>query len=75
MFEGQVQDPQVFITALRQFHEGEPSQRGQLANALSDAIITKRVDLAAVRQELLDSGTHELMETLERLTDLIQPYI
>lgn len=75
MFEGQVQDPQVFITALRQFQEAEPIQRGQLANALSDAIITKRVDLAEVRQALLNSGEADLMDTLDRLMDLIEPYI
>ena len=75
MFEGQVQDPQVFIAALREFHEGAAEARGGLANALSDAIITKRVDLAAVRHRLLDGGEHELMDTLDRLIDLIEPYI
>ena len=75
MFEGQVQDPQVFIAALRQFHEAEPKERGQLANALSDAIITKRVDLAEVRQALLDTGEADLMDTLDRLLELIEPYI
>ena len=75
MFEGQVQDPQVFIAALREFHESEAEQRGPMANALSEAIITKRVDLAAVRQTLLDTGEHELTDTLDRLIDLIEPYI
>ena len=75
MFEGQVHDPNVFIEALREFHEAEAQRRGPMANALSDAIITKRVDLAAVRQALLDGGEHELMDTLNRLIDLIEPYI
>ena len=75
MFEGLVHDPRVFITALREFHEAEVAQRGSLANTLSDAIITKRVDLAAVRHILLDEGEHELMNTLDRLIDLIEPYI
>ena len=75
MFEGQVHDPQVFVEALREFHEAPANQRGQLANAISEAIITKRVDLAAVRQTLLDTGAHELMDTLDRLLDLIEPYI
>jgi hypothetical protein len=75
MFEGQVHDPKLFIAVLREFHDAEQAARGSLANALADAIVTKHVDLAAVRQELLDTGAHELMETLERLTDLIQPYI
>ena len=75
MSEGRVHDPQVFIEALREYHETEASQRGELANTLSDAIITKRVDLAAVRQMLLDTGEHALMDTLDRLLDLIQPYI
>lgn len=75
MFEGQVQDPQIFIRALREFHETDPAGRGSIANALSDAIITKRVDLAAVRQVLLDGGEHELMDALDRLIDLIEPYI
>ena len=73
--EGQVHDPQVFIAALREYHEAQVLQRGPLANALSDAIITKRVDLAAVRQALLDTGAHDLMDTLDRLLDLIEPYI
>ncbi len=75
MFEGQVQDPRIFIEALRQFYSAEASQRGELANALSEAIITKRVDLSAVRQVLLDTGEHELTDTLDRLLDLIEPYI
>ena len=75
MFEGQVHDPSVFIAALREFHEAEAQQRGHMANALADAIITKRVDLAAVRQTLLDTGEHDLMDTLDRLIDLIEPYI
>ena len=75
MFEGQVHDPGVFIAALREYHESKPEARGPMANALSDAIITKRVDLAAVRHALLDAGAHELMDTLDRLIDLIEPYI
>ncbi len=75
MFEGQVQDPKVFIAVLREFHDAPAANRGGLANAMSDAIITKRVDLAAVRQELLDAGAHELLDTLDRLIDLIEPYI
>ena len=75
MFEGQVQDPRVFVEALREFHGAPAPERGELANALSEMIITKRVDLAAVRQVLVDSGEHELMDTLDRLLDLIEPYI
>ncbi len=75
MFEGLVQDPRVFIGALRAFHEAAPAERGVLANALSDAITGKRVDLAEVRTLLLDDGEHALMETLDRLLELIGPYI
>ena len=65
----------MFIEALREFHETPSEQRGELANALADLIISKRVDLAAVRQELLETGEHELMDELSRLIDLIEPYI
>ncbi len=75
MFEGQVQDPRVFIEALRQFHESHEAERGELANALSELIITKRIDLAAVRQLLIDEGEEPLLATLYALTDLIEPYI
>ena len=75
MFEGHVQDPKGFIQTLREFHEAPSSQQGPLANRMSDLIISKRVDLAAVRQELLDGGDAELLETLNRLIDLIEPYI
>jgi hypothetical protein len=75
MFEGQVQDPKVFIAALRQYHEADEKARGELANALSDLIITKRIDLAEVRHGLLDTGQTDLIETLDRLIDLIEPYI
>ena len=70
-----MQDPRVFIAALREFHEAPAEQRGGLANALSDAIITKRVDLAEVRRALIDDGEHELLDTLDRLLELIEPYI
>ena len=75
MFESNVQDPKLFIDALRQFHEAAEAERGELANALSESIITKRIDLAEVRQALLDTGEHELLDTLHRLIDLIEPYI
>lgn len=75
MFESNVQDPRVFIEALRQFHHTDAQARGELANALSDLIIAKRVDLAQVRLALLDEGDHDLLDTLNRLVDLIEPYI
>ena len=75
MFENQVQEPKAFIEVLRQFHATPAHQRGELANAMSDAIIHKRVDLAEVRQLLIDSGDHGLMETLDQLLDLIETYI
>ena len=75
MFEGQVEEPSRFIEALRQFHQTPAEQRGPLANRMSEQIITKRVDLAAVRQQLLDSGEADLMDALDRLIDLIEPYI
>ena len=71
-----VHDPHVFIEALRQFHQThELKARGELANMLSDAIITKRVDLSQVRQALLDGGEADLLDELDRLIDLIEPYI
>ena len=70
-----VEPPQMFVERLRAFHEAPADQRGHLANALSEKIITKRVDLAEVRQVLLDTGRADLMDTLDRLIDLIEPYI
>jgi len=64
-----------FIRQLQEFHETPTERRGELANQLSEAIVAKRVDLAAVRQLLLDTGANDLMETLDRLMDLIEPYI
>ena len=75
MFEKQVQDPDIFIKALRQYREADDSQRGEIANALSDLIISKRIDLAEVRQRLMDEGASELDDTLNQLLDLIEPYI
>ncbi len=75
MFEGQVQDPRVFIEALRQFREANEAEQGELANALSEFIIRKRVDLAEVRQVLIETEQRDLMETLDTLIDLIEPYI
>ena len=75
MFEQNVQEPNLFIEALRRYHEANAAQRGDLANALSELIVAKRVDLAQVRQTLLDTGERDLMETLDRLMDLIEPYI
>lgn len=70
-----MQSPELFIDALRQFHGAAEAERGSVANAMADAIITKRVDLAAVRQQLLETGEQELTETLNRLMDLIEPYL
>ena len=75
MFEGQVHDPHVFINALKLYHSTDPERRGEIANMISEAIVTKRVDLAEVRQALLDNGEDALMDTLDRLLELIEPYI
>ena len=75
MHESETHDPRLFIEALRQFHQTPDDQRGELANLLADAIVTKRVDLAAVRQALIDTGEIELSDALDRLIDLIEPYI
>lgn len=68
-------DPEVFIAVLREFHEAQESQRGALANVMAETITAKRVDLAEVRQALLDRGEYDLLDTLDRLIDLIEPYI
>ncbi|PIQ84061.1 MAG: hypothetical protein COV75_04285 [Candidatus Omnitrophica bacterium CG11_big_fil_rev_8_21_14_0_20_63_9] len=65
----------MFIEALREFQATDASRRGELANALSDMIIAKRVDLAQVRQLLLDEGEQGLLDELNQLIDLIEPYI
>ena len=75
MFEPQLLDPEQFILKLRAFHETPERSRGHLANQLSDSIIQKRVDLAAVRRVLLDEGKAALLDALDRLVDLIEPYI
>ena len=75
MMVERVHDPVVFIAVLREYHEAPVDGRGALANAMADSIITKRVDLAAVRQQLLTTGAHDLLDTLDRLIDLIEPYI
>ena len=76
MIMGQaLHDPQIFIAVLREYHEAPADGRGALANALSDAIVHKRIDLAEVRQALIDAGDHELLDTLDRLLDLIEPYL
>ncbi len=75
MFGGQTQDPQVFISALRQYLEANEGDRGEIANALSEAIVAKKVDLAEVRQILLDTGQADLMDALDRFLDLIEPYL
>lgn len=75
MFEGQVRDPRLFVEALRQFHEMHERDRGELANQLGDLIIQKRVDLAEVRQVLIDESEGALMATLDELLALIEPYL
>lgn len=75
MFEANIQNPEIFIAALQQYHDAEGAERGEIANALSELIIRKRVDLAQVRLHLLDAGEATLIDTLDRLIDLIEPYI
>ncbi len=75
MFEANTHKPELFIAALQQYHDTEGSEKGELANALSELIIRKRVDLGQVRLSLLDAGDAVLIDTLDRLMDLIEPYI
>ena len=75
MFGPQLHDPTLFIAVIREYHGASPEARGPLANALSDAIISKRVDLAQVRHLLLEGREEELLHTLEQLIELIEPYI
>ena len=75
MFESNVQEPSAFIETLRLYHEAPADERGQLANKISELIVGKRVDLAAVRQELMEAGERDLADTLNQLVDLIEPYI
>ena len=75
MFEANTHNPELFIAALQQYHEAEGPEKGELANTLSELIIRKRVDLAQVRLRLLDTGEAKLIDTMDRLIDLIEPYI
>jgi hypothetical protein len=68
-------DPDVFIDVLREFHAAPQERRGPLADRMTEAIITKHVDLAVVRHTLLEQDARELLDTLERLMDLLEPYI
>jgi hypothetical protein len=63
----------LFIETLRAYHESDGEQRGELASALANAIITKQVDVEALREELRGTGEQELADTLDRLLDLIEP--
>ena len=67
--------PEQFVESLRSFHRADERSRAQLANTMAEAITTKTVDLAQVRQLLLDQGEAELLDVLHRLVDLIEPYI
>ena len=58
-----------------EFSESPADARGAVANQLSDVMLKKQVDLAQVRRALLDEGAHELLDTLDRLMDLIEPYL
>ncbi len=72
---GHLHDPERFIEALRAFHATAEGSRGSMANALSDAILRKQVDLGLVRQRLVDAGEIELYDELDRFMDLIEPYL
>ena len=75
MFEANTHNPELFIAALKQYQDAEGPEKGQIADALSELIIRKRIDLAQVRLRLLDAGEATLIDTLDRLIDLIEPYI
>jgi hypothetical protein len=68
-------DTQAFINVLRQYQESGPDKRSELANIISDAIIAKRVNLASIRQELLESSEFDLVDALEGFLELLGPYI
>lgn len=75
MFEANTHDPELFIASLQQYHDAQGPEKGELADTLSELIVRKRVDLAQVRLRLLDAGEALLIDTLDRLIDLIEPYL
>ena len=75
MFDCGMHEPQAFVEHLEAYRISALKEQSQLANKLSDAIIGKRVDLSVVRQILLDNGRQDLMETLDHLLEVIEPYI
>jgi hypothetical protein len=72
---GHLHDPDAFIEVLREFRAAAPERRGPLADRMTDAIVTKHVDLAVVRHTLMAGEAQELLDTLEALMDLIEPYL
>jgi hypothetical protein len=75
MKDARFQSPEAFIETLRQYQSSDENARAALANVLADSVLSNRVNLSQVRQELFQSGQSDLMDTLDGLLEIISPYL
>ena len=68
-------DMEAFIEELRQLHAEGGQVTGPRANAIAEEIMKGHLHLGHVRERLIVSGEEDVVQTLNALVDLIEPYL
>ena len=68
-------DQETFLHELRQLHAEGGQITGPRANRLAEAIMVGNLHLGEIREALLHNGETDVVQTLNALVDLIEPYL
>ena len=66
---------EAFLDELRQLHAEGGQVTGPRANKIAEEIMKGHLHLGEVREQLLHNGEEDVVETLNALVDLIEPYL
>ena len=64
-----------FLDELRQLHAEGGQISGPRANRIAEAIMAGHLHLGHVREALMERGEADVVDTLNALVDLIEPYL
>ena len=68
-------DTAAFLDELRQWRAEGGQPTGARANKIAEEIMKGHLHLGEVREQLLQSGEADVVDALNALVDLIEPYL